>query len=313
MGEKWSADQIPDQSGRTAIVTGANSGVGLVEARELARAGATVIMACRNAEKAEAALAEIRSAVPDAAVDFEQLDLASLESVRGFAQRIHQRGEPLDLLINNAGVMAPPRGETADGFEMQLGTNHLGHFALTNLLLDLMIAREDARVVTISSNAHKLGRIRFDNLQGTRRYNRWLAYCQSKLANLMFALELDRRLRAVGSPILSLAAQPGYAATNLHNSAPAFDRAVMAVLESFATHPAEIGALSVLFAAIQPGLVGGTYIEPERLMGFRGHPGIGGPNSAARNETDAAHLWRVSEELTGTAFPLGSATQVSEA
>ena len=304
MSEKWTAEQIPDQSGRVAIVTGANSGVGLVESRELARKGAKVIMACRSAERAGRALNEIRAAVPGAQVEFEPLDLASLASVRDFAARFREREEPLDILINNAGVMAPPRGETADGYELQLGTNHLGHFALTNLLLDRMQGRDDARVVTLSSNAHRLGRINFDNLQGAHRYFRWNAYNQSKLANLMFALELDRRLRAAGSPILSLAAQPGYAATNLHSAAPAFDRAVMALLESFATHPAEIGALSILHAATEPGLASGSYIEPDRLMGFRGHPSLGKPNRAARDEVNARRLWDVSEELTDTSFPL---------
>lgn len=303
MSEKWTAANIPDQSGRTVIVTGANSGVGLVETRELARAGARVIMACRSPEKAERALAEIQAAVPGGNVEIERLDLASLDSVREFAARMSEARLPLDVLINNAGVMAPPRGETADGFELQLGTNHLGHFALTNLLLPLMAGREDARVVTISSNAHKLGRISFDNLQGTRRYFRWNAYNQSKLANLMFALELNRRLEAAGSAILSLAAQPGYAATNLHNSAPAFDRAVMVVLEKFVAHPAEMGALPILYAATEPGVAGGMYVEPDRLMGFRGYPGIGSPTATARDETAAKQLWQISEELTGTGLP----------
>lgn len=310
MSDKWTAADIPDQSGRVAIVTGANSGVGLIESHELARAGCHVIMACRNAEKAEVALASVRAAVPDAAAEFEPLDLANLESVRAFAERFRQRGEPLDLLINNAGLMAPPRSETADGFELQLGTNHLGHFALTNLLLDLMNGRDDARVVTISSNAHWLGRINFDNLQGKRRYFRWNAYNQSKLANLMFALELDRRLRAIGSPIRSLAAQPGYAATNLHSSAPAFDRAVMAVLEKVGSHPAEIGALSILRAATEPGLAGGSYVGPDGWLEFRGHPTLNSPKRNARDEATASRLWQVSEELTGTSFPLPAASSV---
>jgi NAD(P)-dependent dehydrogenase (short-subunit alcohol dehydrogenase family) len=304
MSDKWTADRIPDQTGRNVIITGANSGVGFVESRELARKGARVILACRNAAKAEKAMAEIKATVPNANIEFEQLDLASLDSVRSFADRINQRGEPLDVLINNAGLMAPPRGRTADGFELQFGTNHLGHFALTNLLLPLMEGRRDARVVTVSSNAHKLWRINFDNLQGDRNYFRWNAYNQSKLANLMFALELERRLRAIDSPIISLAAQPGYAATNLHQSAPGFDRAVMAVLERFAAHPAEIGALSILHAAVEPGLSGGIYVEPERMLGLRGYPSIGKPTSAARDEANAKRLWQVSEELTGTTFPL---------
>jgi NAD(P)-dependent dehydrogenase (short-subunit alcohol dehydrogenase family) len=203
MAEKWTATDIPDQTGRTAVVTGANSGLGLAAARALAAAGADVLLACRNTEKGEAATASIRADVPAAAVTVEELDLSSLASVREFAARFAASHDGLDLLINNAGVMAPPRRETADGFELQLGTNHLGHFALTGLLLGQMQGREDARVVTVSSTAHKFGRINFDNLQGERRYFRWNAYGQSKLANLLFARELDRRLRVAGSAVKS--------------------------------------------------------------------------------------------------------------
>ena len=196
MSAKWSTEQIPDQHGRTAIVTGANSGLGLVSARELARHGASVVLACRNTAKGESALREIEAAVPDARVEVSELDLGSLESVRSFAERYRSTHDGLDLLINNAGLMAPPRGETADGFELQLGTNHLGHFALTGRLIGAMEGRADARVVCLSSIAHRTGRIKFDDLQSERRYSRWRAYGQSKLADLMSALELDRRLRA---------------------------------------------------------------------------------------------------------------------
>jgi len=220
MAEGWTAEDIPDQSGRIAIVTGANSGLGLVTARELARSGARVVLACRNLDKGHEAVDQIRAAVPDAQVQLDELDLASLESVRGFAERFKATHDGLDLLINNAGVMAPPRRRTVDGFELQFGTNHLGHFLLTNLLLDSMEGREDARVVTLSSTAHKMGRISFDNLDGDRYYFRWRAYGQSKLANLLFALELDRRLRSRGSTVKSLAAHPGYAATNLQTASP---------------------------------------------------------------------------------------------
>jgi NAD(P)-dependent dehydrogenase (short-subunit alcohol dehydrogenase family) len=187
MSEKWTAEQIPDQTGRTAVITGANSGLGLVAARDLARAGAEVVLACRNTEKGAAAARSIEADVAGAAVAVEELDLSSLASIRDFAGRFAADHEGLDLLINNAGVMAPPRAETADGFELQLGTNHLGHFALTGLLLGRMQGREDARVVTVSSTAHKMGRINFDNLQGERRYFRWAAYGQSKLANVLSA------------------------------------------------------------------------------------------------------------------------------
>src|SRR4249919_3584156 len=219
MSTKWTADQIPDQTGRTAVVTGANSGLGLSTARELARAGAHVVLACRNLEKGQAALAEVGSGA-----ELEALDLASLDSVKGFAERFLASHDGLDLLINNAGLMAPPRGVTADGFELQFGTNVLGHFALTGRLLEALEGREDARVVTLSSNASKLGKIHFDDLQLERRYNRWRAYNQSKLGDLMLALELDRRLRAAGSTVRSFGAHPGYSATNLQSAAPpAFD------------------------------------------------------------------------------------------
>ena len=230
MSDKWTVDQIPDQSGRVALVTGANSGLGLIAARELARAGARVVLACRNTDKGATALREITDQVPGAEAELAALDLASLESIRSFAQEFPKAHDGLDLLINNAGVMAPPRRTTKEGFELQFGTNHLGHFALTGLLLGDLEGRRDARVVTVSSTAHRMGRINFDDLHGERRYRRWRAYGQSKLANLIFALELDRRLRAAGSTISSLAAHPGYAATNLQSaSAPVLDRAVMVV------------------------------------------------------------------------------------
>jgi NAD(P)-dependent dehydrogenase (short-subunit alcohol dehydrogenase family) len=302
MAAGWTAKDIPDQSGRNAIVTGANSGLGLVTARELARAGASVVMACRNLDKGHAAIEQVRAAVPDAQVQLEELDLASLESVRGFAERYRATHDGLDLLINNAGVMAPPRRRTADGFELQFGTNHLGHFLLTALLLDMMEGREDARVVTLSSTAHKMGRISFDNLNGDRRYFRWNAYGQSKLANLLFALELDRRLRREGSTVKSLAAHPGYAATNLQSAAaPLVDRLVMKVGNTVIAQNDEMGALPQLFAATEPGLEGGTYVGPDGPGEQRGHPTIVSPNGRAQDEDTARRLWRVSENLTGVA------------
>src|ERR1700733_7702317 len=205
----WTAADIPDHHDRIAIVTGANSGIGLVAARELARAGAEVVMACRDARKAQRADEQIRAEGPDARLDLQSLDLASLDSVREFAAGYSR--DRLDLLINNAGVMVPPKRTTADGFELQFGTNHLGHFALTGLLLDRLMATPGARVVTLSSTAHKMGRIKFDDLQSERSYWRWLRYGQSKLANLLFALEFDRRLRAADSELLSVAALRGHA------------------------------------------------------------------------------------------------------
>ncbi|HMJ96611.1 MAG TPA: oxidoreductase [Thermoleophilaceae bacterium] len=301
MADGWTAKDIPDQTGRTAVVTGANSGLGLVTARELAAAGASVVMACRNLDKGQAAIERVRAAVPDAQVQLEELDLASLESVRAFAERFKSTHDGLDLLVNNAGVMAPPRRRTADGFELQFGTNHLGHFLLTTLLLPSMEGRDDARVVTLSSTAHKIGRIAFDNLNGDRRYFRWRAYGQSKLANLLFALELDRRLRRDGSTVKSLAAHPGYAATNLQTAAPPLiDRVVMKISTAVMAQSDEMGALPTLFAATEPGLEGGTYVGPDGPSEQRGHPTIVVPNGRARDEDTARRLWQVSEELTGS-------------
>jgi NAD(P)-dependent dehydrogenase (short-subunit alcohol dehydrogenase family) len=300
MSTKWTAEKIPDQSGRTAIVTGANSGLGLSTARELARAGANVVLACRNLEKGEAALQEVGSGA-----ELEQLDLASLESVKSFAERFLASHDGLDLLINNAGLMAPPRGVTADGFELQFGTNVLGHFALTGRLLGALEGRQDARVVTLTSNAHKFGRINFDDLQSERRYFRWRAYGQSKLGDLMLALELDRRLRAAGSTIRSVAAHPGYSATNLQSAAPpAVDRAFMAVTNRLVAQSGDMGALPTLYAATYPGLEGGTYVGPDGFMEQRGHPHLVTPSKAARDEATARRLWDVCEELTGVHFDL---------
>jgi NAD(P)-dependent dehydrogenase (short-subunit alcohol dehydrogenase family) len=305
MSAKWTTEQIPDQTGRTAIVTGANSGLGLVNARELARKGANVVLACRNTEKGAAALKEISAAAPGAQVELAALDLGSLASVASFAEGFRSAHGGLDLLLNNAGVMAPPRRVTADGFELQIGTNHLGHFALTGRLIGAMEGRKDARVVTLSSNAHKMGRINFDDLQSERGYNRWRAYGQSKLADLMCALELDRRLRAAGSTVKSLAAHPGYAATNLQSAAaPPVDRLVMVVTNMLVAQSADQGALPSLYAATEPGLEGGTYVGPDGIGEFRGHPQPVSPSRAALDEEVAGRLWAVSETLTGVRFEL---------
>jgi len=307
---KWTAADIPDQHGRTAVVTGANSGIGFVAARELTRAGARVVLAVRNAQKGAEAASTIQTAVPSAEIEVGSLDLSSLASVRGFAEWVAREHEGLDLLINNAGVMAAsPRQKTADGFELQFGTNHLGHFALTGLLLDRMAGRDDARVVTVSSGAHRMGRIKFDDLQSERSYGRWRAYGQSKLSNLLFAFELDRRLRAAGSTVRSLAAHPGYAATNLQfAAAPRLDRMVMAVGNRLMAQSAEMGALPLLYAATYPGLEGGTYVGPDSFFEQRGHPKPVGTSPAARGEEAARRLWAMSEELTGLQFRITSDT-----
>jgi NAD(P)-dependent dehydrogenase (short-subunit alcohol dehydrogenase family) len=306
MAEKWTAEQMPSQAGRTAVVTGANSGLGLATARALAAAGAQVVLACRDTGKGEGAAKAICARTPGASVIVEPLDLASLDSVRAFAERIVSGCESLDLLINNAGVMAPGRRrETADGFELQIGTNHLGHFALTALLLPRMQGRKGARVVTVSSTAHKIGRIRFGDLQSERRYGRWRCYCQSKLANVLFARELDGRLRAAGSTVSSLAAHPGYAATNLQSSAPpAFDRAVFAVSNRLVGQSPEMGALPQLYAATRPNLEGGLFIGPDGFEEQRGHPKVVAPVKRGRDPETAARLWQVSEQLTEVAFPV---------
>lgn len=305
---KWTAGQIPDQQGRVAIVTGANSGIGFIAARELARAGARVVLACRNTEKAAAAARDIAAYAPGARVSVEALDLGSLASVRAFAERFTTSNERLDLLINNAGVMAPPRRTTADGFELQFGTNHLGHFALTALLLGRMNGGVAARVVTVSSGAHRGGKMNFDDLQGERSYGKWRAYGQSKLSNLLFMAELDRRLRAAGSPILSVAAHPGYAATNLQFAvAPKHEAFLMSIGNRILAQSAAMGALPTLFAATNPAIEGGAYVGPGGRFEMRGHPVLVSPSAAARDESAAARLWGVSEELTGVRFDVPAA------
>ena len=258
-------------------------------------------------DKGEEALQGIEASAAGARVELAELDLGSLASIESFAERFRTVHKGFDLLLNNAGVMAPPRRQTADGFELQLGTNLLGHFALTGRLIGVLEGRPDARVVTLSSNAHKMGRIDFDDLQSERRYRRWSAYGQSKLADLMFALELDRRLRAAGSTTTSVAAHPGYAATNLQTAAPPVpDRLVMTFTNLILAQSAEMGALPSLYAATYPDLPGGSYVGPDGIGEFRGHPHVVSPNRSARDQQVAARLWAVSEELTGVVFDLGA-------
>lgn len=310
MAEKWTAEQIPDQSGRIAVVTGANSGLGLATARALALAGGAVVLACRNLEKGTEAAAAIAATAPEVVVAVAELDLSSLASIRAFADRFSAEHEGLDLLINNAGVMAPPRAETADGFELQFGTNHLGHFALTGLLLGPMEGRDDSRVVTVSSTAHRYGKIRFDDLQGERGYGRWRAYCQSKLANVLFARELDRRLRAAGSTVSSMAAHPGYAATNLQSAGPpVYERAVFAVANLVLAQSAEMGALSQLYAATRPYLDGGLFVGPDGFDEQRGYPRVVAPVKRGQDQATAERLWSVSEALAGVEYEFEAATR----
>jgi NAD(P)-dependent dehydrogenase (short-subunit alcohol dehydrogenase family) len=309
----WTAADIPDQSGRVAVVTGANSGIGRVSARELARAGASVILACRDTARGETALEDVRVGAKDAAPELRRLDLADLSSVREFANDVSERHEGIDLLINNAGVMAPPRRLTADGFELQLGTNHLGHFALTGLLLDRLLARPEPRVVTVSSSAHRIGRIDFDDLQKERRYERWTAYGQSKLANLLFAYELQRRADAADVALKSLAVHPGYAATNLQAAGPGIggglmarlNAGVMAIGNRLFAQSEEMGALPTLFAATAPELPGGSFAGPAGLAAQRGYPALADSSGASKDRETARRLWEVSEELTGVSYRFG--------
>ena len=295
---RWSPSAIPDRSGTVAVVTGASSGIGLHTALELARAGTTVVLACRDAARGAAAAARIRRAVPSADIEVRLLDLADLSSVRSFAAGW---ARPLDLLINNAGVMAPPPRLTADGFELQMGTNHLGHFALTGLLLPWFADRAGARVVTVASLAHRMGVINFSDLQSQRSYRRWAAYAQSKLANLLFAAELDRRL--AGHLAISVAAHPGLAATNLPAAGPAMSgHRITAALLGMGTRlvcqSSARGAWPTLFAATAPGVHGGEYFGPDGLLETRGRPGLAERSAAAADPAVAERLWVVSQDLT---------------
>ena len=297
---------VPDQGGRTALITGANSGLGLQTAIRLAQADATIIMACRNPDKAAAALEEVRAVAPEASVSTLALDLASLDSIREAAQEVHAGHDRLDLLINNAGVMAIPRQLTVDGFETQFGTNHLGHFALTGLLLDLIVATPHSRVVTVSSNAHKMGRITFDDLMGERRYERWSAYGQSKLANLLFTFELQRRLTAAASGTIAVAAHPGWAATHLQTSGrgvtagPWF--AITETANRLIAQSDAMGALPTIHAATSPDVIAGGYYGPDGPFEVRGLPTQVDANGRAKDAAVARQLWARSEELTGVPF-----------
>ena len=305
----WTADDMPDQSGRVAVVTGANSGLGLSTARELARHGATVVMACRDPGRGEAALEDVATTASGDVV-LERLDLADLASVRDFAARVAAERPRIDLLINNAGVMAPPRSETADGFELQLGTNHLGHFALTGLLLEPLLATEGSRVVTTTSTMHWVGRIDFRDLQKERGYNRWLTYGQSKLANLLFARELQRRLAAAGAPTISVAAHPGYAATHLQSTGPGAGggvaarvwTAMLAAGNRVYAQSEERGALPQLYAATAPEVPGGAFVGPDGFDQMRGHPTFVKSTRAGADMDVAERLWDVSAELTGVDY-----------
>ena len=305
----WDLRQMPSQSGRVAIVTGASSGLGLETAVALGAAGAQVVMACRNPAKAAEALNEVRRRAPGADAELMTLDLADLASVRRFAAEVGARFDKLDLLINNAGVMAVPQQRTADGFEMQIGTNHFGHFALTGLLLPLLERTPGSRIVNLASLAHRwTARMNLDDPNFERsRYNKWDAYGKSKLANLLFTFELVRRLEYAGKPIVAAAAHPGYSATNLQFVGPAQEnsaigRAMMSIGNRLFGQSAAMGALPTLYAATAADVAPGDYIGPGGFQQIGGYPVKVGCRRAARDPQTAARLWEVSQRLTGVTY-----------
>jgi len=297
----WNFKRIPMQKGRIAVVTGANIGLGYETALALAGKGCAVVLACRNIAKADAARAAIVARHPKARVECMALDLASLKSVRAFATAYRKRHTTLDLLINNAGIMMPPYAFSEDGFESQLAANYLGHFALTGLLLPLIVKTPDSRVVSLSSLAHKWSGIRFDDLHATRWYDKRLAYGQSKLACLMFAYELQRRLTRAGHATLSVAAHPGVSSTNLFQHLPKIVQ-VFAPLTALMFQSAQGGAQPTLYAALGDDIQGGDYCGPQSPGEMRGAPGKVGSSRRSRDEAVAVRLWAVSEELTGVRF-----------
>jgi NAD(P)-dependent dehydrogenase (short-subunit alcohol dehydrogenase family) len=319
---RWTAADVGDQAGRTAVITGGNSGIGFEAARVLAARGATVVLACRDPGQADRAAARIAAGLaaspPDGgsraggpragAVQTVRLDLASLASVRKAAEELSARFARVDLLINNAGVMMPPYGRTEDGFELQFGTNHLGHLALTGLLLERLLEIEGSRVVTVSSNGHRVGRINLGDLQSERGYRKMRAYSQSKLANLMFTYELQRRLAAAGAPTIALAAHPGTSRTQLmrHMSGPsrAVATAQLGPVTSWFAQSAEMGALPMLRAATDPQALGGQYYGPGGAFELTGYPVLTEPASRARDVGVQERLWSESERLTGVRFPV---------
>lgn len=305
MSEKWTEHDVPGQEGRVAVVTGANTGLGFETARVLAARGASVVLAVRDVEKGKRAADRIAETAPGADLAIQQLDLTSLESVRVAAAELRARHPKIDLLINNAGVMYPPRQTTRDGFELQFGTNHLGHFALTGLLLDRLLPVPGSRVVTISSVGHRIrARIHFDDLQWGRSYDRVAAYGQSKLANLMFTYELQRRLTAHGSTTVAVAAHPGFADTDLVRNSPAAFRLLAPAIAPVISQNPAMGALPTLRAATDPGVLGGQYYGPDGPGQTRGYPR---PVTSSTQSYDVAvqqRLWATSEELTRVTFPV---------
>lgn len=304
---RWTADDIPNLSDRVIVVTGANSGLGFQTTRALARQGAQVIMACRSEPRAREAAERIDDERLPGRVEPWVLDLASLRSIEAFAERLSSQYDELHALCNNAGVMALPYRQTVDGFEMQLGTNHLGHYALTGRLLPLLLAAEGSRVVTVSSLVHMMGRMSWDDLQGERRYRKWPAYMQSKLANLLFTFELQRRLSAARTETIAVASHPGYASTNLQLSgvplgASAFRARLVGMANRVGAQSAEMGALPSLYALAADDVRGGDFVGPGGLMQMWGFPTKVEPSAQAKDLEQAAQLWAVSQRLTGVRY-----------
>jgi NAD(P)-dependent dehydrogenase (short-subunit alcohol dehydrogenase family) len=313
MPARWTTADIPDQTGRIVLVTGANAGIGYHTALQLAAKGATVLLASRDPERGRAAHERILAAAPMARVEVVTLDLADLDSVGRLADQVLARDGGLDVLVNNAGVMGvPDRRMTAQGFELQFGTNHLGHFALTGRLLAALLARPASRVVTVSSVMHRLGRLDLGDLNSERGYRRWSVYNASKLANALFSLELDRRLRAAGAATASVGAHPGYCHTGLQTTGPrlggagpvgAVSAGVVEWFTRLTAQPAAQGALAVLRAATDPEVAGGDYLGPDGLGGGRGWPVKAQYSKTAHDEQLARQVWAVSEQLTGVRCP----------
>ena len=306
-GQRWTAEQMPSQTGKTILITGANSGIGYQAALELARHGAHVILGCRSEGKGQAALDRLRREAPGASAELALLDMASLASLRSFASSFIGSGKGLDVLVNNAGVMALPTRElTVDGFERQFGTNHLGHFALTGLLMGALLKVPASRVVTVASLAHRNGKIEFDNLQSERSYKPWGAYNASKLANLFFAKELSDRARQAGLPMLSVAAHPGVSKTSIFENGPGRSKdlkaRVMGLVAPLLMQDDAMGALPTEYAATATEVRGGEYIGPDGLAEFKGYPKVVQPRKPL-DEVTAKRLWAVSEQLTGVTYP----------
>ncbi|HTN99949.1 MAG TPA: oxidoreductase [Microthrixaceae bacterium] len=303
----WTSQDIPDQHGRIAVVTGANSGLGLESAKALARSGAMVVMACRNLERGEAARLLVEREATGEAPRLQELDLADLSSVSNASAELAKTLPHIDILLNNAGVMALPERWTAEGHEMQFGTNHLGHFALTAHLLPLLDSANNSRVVTTSSHMHRIGKMHWEDLDWKKGYRRWPAYGQSKLANLLFAMELDRRASAAGSTVESMAAHPGYASTGLQQAGPNMsDRKLAARVVGLGNmtiaQSAQMGALPQLFAATSPTAMSGRYYGPGGVGELHGSPREVKPMSAALSREEGHRLWNISENLTGVRF-----------